>query len=47
MKCIFCKQESTNAKSVEHIIPETLGNKTFVLPLGMVCDQCNNYFSRK
>lgn len=47
LKCIFCKQESSNAKSVEHIIPETLGNKTFVLSQGMVCDQCNNYFSRK
>ena len=32
---------------MEHIIPQTLGNTTLVLPVGFVCDQCNNYFSRK
>lgn len=46
MRCLFCKQDSTDTKSVEHIIPESLGNKTFVLPLGYVCDKCNNYFAR-
>lgn len=47
MRCLFCKNDSTNAKSVEHIIPESLGNKTFILPLGYICDTCNNYFARK
>ena len=47
MKCIFCKQNSDNAKSVEHIIPESLGNKSHVLQKGVVCDKCNNYFARK
>lgn len=27
MICLFCKENSTNSKSVEHIIPESLGNK--------------------
>lgn len=35
------------SKSVEHIVPESLGNKSFVLPLGYVCDKCNNYFARE
>jgi hypothetical protein len=47
MKCIFCKQNSENAKSVEHIIPESLGNKSHVLEKGIVCDKCNNYFATK
>lgn len=46
-KCIFCKQDSTNSQSVEHIIPESLGNEELVLDKGVVCDKCNNYFSRE
>ena len=47
MRCLFCKQDSSNTKSVEHIIPESLGNKTLILPRGYVCDKCNNYFAIK
>ncbi|RHJ93598.1 MULTISPECIES: HNH endonuclease [Bacteroidales] len=47
MNCIFCTQNSENSKSVEHIIPESLGNKLTVLSKGIVCDECNNYFARK
>lgn len=47
MRCLFCKNDSTNSKSVEHIVPESLGNKSLTLPLGYVCDVCNNYFARK
>lgn len=47
MRCLFCKQDSSDSKSVEHVIPESLGNKTYILPKGVVCDKCNNYFSRK
>lgn len=47
MKCIFCKQDSSFSRSVEHIVPESLGNKTNYLKCGIVCDNCNNYFSRK
>lgn len=46
-RCIFCKTNSENSKSVEHIIPESLGNKEHTLPKGIVCDKCNNYFSIK
>jgi hypothetical protein len=47
MRCIFCKNDSTNSKSVEHIIPESLGNKNNILPKGVVCDSCNSYFGSK
>lgn len=47
MRCIFCRTDSTASRSREHIIPESLGNTSIVLPKGVVCDKCNNYFSRK
>lgn len=47
MRCIFCKQDSSTSRSVEHIVPESLGNVEYVLPIGAVCDGCNQYFSRK
>lgn len=47
MKCIFCKNLSGTSKSVEHIIPESLGNKQHILPKGSVCDKCNNYLARE
>jgi len=47
VRCIFCKCASDSAKSVEHIIPQSLGNNMSVLPRGMICDKCNNYFARK
>ena len=47
MQCIFCHKDSSTSISVEHIIPESLGNKHHYLPKGYVCDKCNNYFSVK
>lgn len=47
MNCIFCHSISDNSKSVEHIIPESLGNKEHILWRGAVCDKCNNYFATK
>ena len=47
MQCIFCHKDSSNSKSVEHIIPESLGNKHHFLPKGYVCDDCNHYFAIK
>lgn len=32
---------------MEHIVPVSLGNSNHVLPAGIVCDKCNNYFARK
>lgn len=47
MDCIFCHSISDNSKSIEHIIPESLGNKESTLWRGAVCDKCNNYFAIK
>jgi len=47
MRCLFCKNNSDNSRSKEHIIPESLGNIEHILPAGWVCDNCNNYLSRK
>lgn len=40
--CIFCKSTNNLFFSVEHIFPESLGNKEKILPKGVVCDTCNN-----
>ena len=47
MRCLFCKSNSSTSRSLEHIIPESLGNHTQTLPPGVVCDKCNNYFARE
>src|SRR5438128_1420727 len=47
MRCIFCKLDSDFSKSLEHIIPESLGNLEHTLPPGVVCDNCNNYLARE
>ena len=47
MRCIFCKNDSSKSRSVEHIMPESIGSQKRVLPAGVVCDKCNNYFARK
>lgn len=47
MRCLFCKADSLSSHSVEHILPESIGNTQHVLPPGVVCDKCNNYFSRE
>lgn len=46
-RCIFCGSDSSCSKSVEHIVPESFGNKSAILHKGIVCDKCNNYFARK
>jgi hypothetical protein len=45
MKCIFCDID-TEAKSVEHIVSESFGNKDYVMQKGKVCDTCNGRFSK-
>ncbi len=47
VRCIFCKHDSAASVSVEHILPESMGNTDHTLPATIVCDKCNNYFSRK
>jgi len=43
--CIFCENETISV-SIEHIVPESLGNKNYTLPKGAVCDVCNGRFSQ-
>lgn len=43
--CLFCKAQSP-ATTVEHIIPESLGNDDLLLS-GEVCDKCQNYFGKE
>jgi hypothetical protein len=45
MRCIFCKQDRSESRSVEHILPESHGNSKRMLPKGVVCDGRNNYFA--
>jgi hypothetical protein len=46
--CLYCKQSDGPFTSVEHVIPESLGNQDLgsnppiVLPIGVVCDTCNH-----
>lgn len=47
LRCLFCKLDSSQSRSVEHVLPESLGNTTMMLPVTVVCDACNNYFARK
>lgn len=51
-ECPYCQELilyknslCVNSKSVEHIIPESLGNIEITIPNGHICDQCNNYFA--
>lgn len=43
--CLFCGVRGVSFATVEHIIPESLGNTTFLLSR-VVCDKCNQYFSK-
>jgi len=43
--CLFCKSEGPYS-SVEHIIPESLGNDDLILERE-VCDPCNSYFGQE
>jgi len=49
-RCIWCLEEPPSAtfKSESHVLPECVGNEQQqVLPPGIVCDHCNESFSRK
>lgn len=43
-KCIFCLRSDRTFCSTEHVIPQSLGNDELVLPVGWVCDSCNQHF---
>lgn len=46
-RCIFCLKTKGPFTREEHPIPESLGNDDLVLPPGLVCDGCNQYFGSK
>lgn len=43
--CIIC-DEAKESTSIEHILPEGFGNKFYVLAPGIICNDCNNRFSK-
>ena len=43
--CIFCFTDDGD-ETVEHIIPQSLGNVHYILSKGKVCYRCNNGFAR-
>ena len=47
MRCIFCGNNSSSSRSVGHIVPASLSNSILILPKGVICDKCNNYFAHK
>src|SRR5689334_121693 len=46
-RCLFCLSEKGPFDRDEHPIPESLGNNELLLPRGVVCDFCNQYFGTK
>jgi len=46
-KCLFCQSNRGPFTREEHPIPQSLGNDDLVLPPGVVCDPCNQYFGSK
>jgi hypothetical protein len=48
MICIYCKEEKSEVKGVEHVIPQSFGRFGSKTPtLRCVCDECNAYFARE
>ncbi|MTI24549.1 HNH endonuclease [Fulvivirga kasyanovii] len=43
--CLFCP-DGKSFTAVEHIVPESMGNSHYILEKGVVCDACNNNFSK-
>ena len=43
--CIICNA-TDNRETVEHIIPQSLGNEYYVLPKGVICFNCNNRIAK-
>jgi hypothetical protein len=40
--CLFCRERDGGFTSREHVIADSLGNDTWLVPAGVVCDRCNN-----
>ena len=48
-RCIWCLRGKDETKfDVSHVLPECVGNENMqILPDGIVCKECNNYFGTK
>jgi len=48
-RCIWCHKAPPDCKfDISHVLPECVGNENQqVLPAGIVCNRCNNYFGTK
>ena len=47
VQCIYCLDKEGSFDTVEHIVPEALGNYyEYVLPKGFACNRCNNSLSK-
>lgn len=51
-ECPFCENvimysDLCNCSSEEHILPKSIGNDELIIPKGIICDGCNNYFARE
>lgn len=45
-KCLYCREVDQVSTTLEHFIPERLGEgHPFTLPVGAVCDRCQNWAS--
>jgi hypothetical protein len=55
MKCVYCPNDASKSKKAYHIAPYAAGNRTeylhpleeLILPQGLACDACNEYFGSK
>jgi hypothetical protein len=47
MNCIYCLQDSITSKGVPHVFPEAFVQNELTLPIGAVCDSCNNYLGHE
>jgi HNH endonuclease len=46
--CVWCRKRSPDVGFDEsHVLPECVGNQQQVLPSGIVCKPCNQYFGAK
>ena len=47
-RCVWCLRQAPDvAFNVSHVLPECVGIKGHILPLGFVCEGCNSYFGQK
>lgn len=47
-RCIWCLEEKDESSfDISHVVPECVGNESQILPKGIVCKKCNNYFGTK